>query len=113
ERPVLGTGPDTFQLVFGRHRGVAQMLSEWDTTPTRAHNEPIHILATQGIVGIVAIALLLAGLVQAGLRAWRQGPAEDRGLIAALAAGLAGFGVHSLFSFTVLGYGTLFVTLAA
>jgi O-antigen ligase/tetratricopeptide (TPR) repeat protein len=113
DHPVVGSGLDTYQLAFGRYRTPDYMQVEWDTTPTRAHNEAVHILATQGILGAAAVLVMTAGLVLAGRRAWRTGDPEDRALLAALYAGVIGFGAHGLFSFTVLGYGTLFVTFAA
>src|SRR5207244_3408898 len=50
DHPVLGCGPDTFQLAFGPKRSLAYWQVEWNLTPARAHNEAIHVLATQGLV---------------------------------------------------------------
>jgi O-antigen ligase/Flp pilus assembly protein TadD len=113
DRPLVGLGPDTFQLAFGLKRPEAFWLSEWGATPARAHNELIHILATQGLFGAVALAIILAGLVLACVRAWRRTSSDDRLLVLALGAGVLGFVVTSAFSYTVVACGTIFVTMAA
>ena len=41
---MVGWGPDTFQIVFGRHRPPDYADVEWDVTPTRAHNVALHAL---------------------------------------------------------------------
>jgi tetratricopeptide (TPR) repeat protein len=113
DAPVFGCGLDTFQLAFGRHRTAAYWHSEWDALPTKAHNELIHILATQGLCGAAALGVLTAGLLVATIRAWRRTRGSRRAVVLALAAGVAGFYVQDAFSFTVAGCGTLFVTFAA
>lgn len=112
DRPWLGYGLDTFQLAYPHYRTAASWRSEWNVTPARAHNEAIHILATQGATGGAAAIFLTLGLAAAGLRAWRSGDAADPSLAAAAAAGIVAFYVQDLFSFTVAGCGSLFVVLA-
>jgi O-antigen ligase/tetratricopeptide (TPR) repeat protein len=112
DHPLTGSGVDTFQLAFPPKRSAAYWHQDWNQTPTRAHNEIVHILATQGALGGAAVLLGLAGLVAAAVRAWRQAPAASRGLVVAACAGVLAFGVQSLFNFTLAPVGTLFVTLA-
>ncbi len=112
DHPLFGTGPDTFQLAFGLKRTAAYWQIEWNATPTRAHNEFIHVLATQGLVGAVALLVALLGLAWAGWRAWRRAPAEARPLVLALLAGTAAFAVESAVGYTVVACGALFVTFA-
>ncbi|MBV9122343.1 MAG: O-antigen ligase family protein, partial [Planctomycetes bacterium] len=109
--PLFGCGLDTFQLAFGRVRTPAYWHTEWNGTPSRAHNEAIHLLATQGLLGAVAVLVLTAGLIRAAVRTWRRGSGADRMLGVALTAAIAGFYLQDLFSFTVAGCGTLFVSL--
>ncbi len=111
EHPVIGSGLDTFQLAFASQRTAAYWALEWNASPTRAHNEALNLLATQGVLGGVTGLVLVAGLLLAAWRAWRGG--EDRLLIVALGAGVVAFVVQDLFSFTVAGCGTLVVTQAA
>src|SRR5262249_48886952 len=113
DHPWLGCGPDTFALAFGQQRTAAYWQTEWGVTPTRAHNEIIHLLATQGLLGGSALLLLLVGGVSAGVRAWRRAPSEARPLVAAVALGVIGFFIQDLFSFTMAGGGTLLVVCAA
>lgn len=111
EHPVTGTGLDTFQVAFADKRTPAYWAIEWNASPTRAHNEALNLLATQGVLGGVAVLVFTAGVVLAVWRARRA--AADRLLVVALAAGVAAFYVQDLFSFTVAGCGTLVVTQAA
>jgi tetratricopeptide (TPR) repeat protein len=110
DHPVTGSGLDTFRLAFGSERRVEAWDENGDGTPTRAHNEVIHILATQGTLGGIALLALFAGLVWATVRAWRQ--TTDRPLVAAVAASLTAFIVTSMFGFSVIATGSLFVIFA-
>jgi O-antigen ligase/tetratricopeptide (TPR) repeat protein len=112
DQPWLGSGPDTFQLAFGLKRTAAYWEVEWDLTPARAHNEALHVLVTQGVVGAAALLLLVVGLGVAAVRAWRRAPSEARPLVLAVSAGVVGFLVAGVFGFTVAACGGLFATLA-
>jgi O-antigen ligase/Flp pilus assembly protein TadD len=111
DHPVTGTGLDTFQIAFADKRTPAYWAIEWNSSPTRAHNEALNLLATQGALGGLAVLVFTAGVLLALGRALRA--AGDRLLVVALAAGVAAFYVQDLFSFTVAGCGTLVVTQAA
>jgi O-antigen ligase/tetratricopeptide (TPR) repeat protein len=111
EHPLVGCGLDTFELAFVGKRPPAYWQLEWNSPTPKAHCEPLQVLATQGLVGGLALAALAFGLVRAGWRAMRLD--RDRYFVVALVAGIVGFCVQDLFSFTVAGTGTLFVTLAA
>jgi O-antigen ligase/tetratricopeptide (TPR) repeat protein len=113
EHPLTGAGLDTFRLAFGAKRPVDFWQQEGDASPTKAHNEFLHTLATQGLLGGVALLLLIAGCGLALRRSWRQAAPEERSLLAAIAASMAGFAVTCLFGFTVVGCSTLFLTCAA
>ena len=60
---AVGTGLDTFQIAFADKRTVAYWNLEWNGSPTRAHNEALNILATQGLLGGLAV-------LRAGRSAW-------------------------------------------
>lgn len=105
EHPVAGTGLDGFALVFGQHRPAEYWLTEWNTTPTRAHNEIVQVLATQGAIGGLALAGLLVALVLSVRRALQNG--ANPTLVWCLVAGLTAFGVQNLFNFTVTSTGLL------
>jgi O-antigen ligase/tetratricopeptide (TPR) repeat protein len=112
DHPWFGVGLDNFQLAFEQYRTVDYWMSEWNGTPTKAHNEALHILAMHGVPGGVAMLLIVGGLGVAFRRALRRGDL-DRGLLVAVFASAVGFVVQDLVSFTVAGCGTLFVTCAA
>jgi O-antigen ligase/tetratricopeptide (TPR) repeat protein len=113
DHPILGCGLDAYQLAFEQKRTVEYWIVEWNGTPTKAHNEALHILATQGALGAAALLLMTAGIAIAAARALRRAAHGERPLLVAIAAGTIGFFVQDFFSFTVAGCGTLFVTFAA
>lgn len=113
ERPLLGCGPDAFALAFASHRTPEYWAAEWGVTPTRGHNEVLHVLATQGLAGGAALLVLCFGVGRAILRAMRIAPNEARPVVIALGVGLLGYFVQGLFSFTMAGCGTLLVTCVA
>jgi O-antigen ligase len=113
DRPLLGCGLDSFQLAFAAKRSPAYWEVEWNATPAKSHNEFIHVLATQGGLGGLAVLVLTAGIVWAARRAWQRALPPERPLIVAVCAGVIGFCVQNLVNFTVVATGTLFVTFAA
>jgi tetratricopeptide (TPR) repeat protein len=112
DRPFTGWGPDTFPQVFGRYGGVAHWSKFWGESPGRAHNELLHLLATQGVCGGAAALTVLLALAWTICRAWRAHP-QQRGLCAALAASLAGYFVTEMFGFVIIACGSLVVVLTA
>jgi O-antigen ligase len=113
EHPLCGCGLDTFQLAFPHHRTVAYWGIEWNGTPAKAHNEVLHVLATQGLLGGLALLVLAVGVMRTGLRAYRQAPSDQKPCVLAMLAGVAGFFVQDMVGFSVVGCGTLVVTLLA
>jgi len=67
-RPLLGYGPDNFGLVFPRFQTTYLGRQQWD----KAHAESLQVAATQGLVGFVAYALVLAAFVRAFWRGRRR-----------------------------------------
>jgi O-antigen ligase/tetratricopeptide (TPR) repeat protein len=112
DRPYLGWGPNTLHLVFGRHRPAGYALVEWNTTPARAHNILLHVLATQGIVGGAALLVLLVGLARAALGAWRRAATADRAFVAAVIASALAFVLAGVFGFSVIACCSLFAVSA-
>lgn len=89
-RPLTGWGEDTTGLAFGGFlsRDYASLV-----TFDRVHSGPLDIAATQGILGLVALAWVLVVLFRA---AWRH---RHDGEVGPLAAGLAGYSVWVVFNF--------------
>ncbi|MDD5628758.1 MAG: O-antigen ligase family protein [Elusimicrobia bacterium] len=99
EHPWLGSGPDTFELGFRRHKSMDYYKGAGATEfQQNAHNDILQVLVTTGLVGLAAYLWLLAAL---GLAAWRvmRGEAEPRrGEAAALACGLLALFVNMKFN---------------
>jgi Tfp pilus assembly protein PilF len=112
ERPLTGVGLDAFPLAFGQHRPAAFWQREWNVTPTKAHNEAVHILATQGFTGAAAALVFVAGLAVAFRRAWRRAAGDDRLLVLAAGGGTVALLVTSQFGFIVAACGSLLMTFA-
>ncbi len=134
DHPLFGVGLDCFHLAYMQYRTTDQWVAEWGSTPAKAHNEALHILATQGGVGFVAFLIMTTGLLSTFVRATRRYvpvsmelPTDkaaglvnswcsflpDRHLPIALFAGTLGFYMQNLTNFTVVACGTLFMTFAA
>ena len=87
-RPLTGWGEDTTGLVYG------QFLSgNWAPQVDRAHSGPLDIAATQGLVGLAALAWVLVTLLR-GVWRWRFS-----GSVAPLGAACVGYSVWVLFNF--------------
>jgi O-antigen ligase/tetratricopeptide (TPR) repeat protein len=112
DHPWLGSGLDTLQLVFGSRQTADYWRVEWGKTPSRAHNELLHTLATQGLCGALALLVWATGLAIAAVRAWRRATPEDRPVRAAVAGALVAFVVQVQFGFAEPGCGTLAACLA-
>ncbi len=91
--PLLGTGPDTFQLSFLRFESLNLAQNAPDRSAESPHNVFLDYLTTAGLPAM----LMFAGLM--GMALWNYGAAPDArfaadapldaGLLAALVAGLA------------------------
>jgi O-antigen ligase/tetratricopeptide (TPR) repeat protein len=110
QRPLLGWGSETLQSVFGICRSAESARYEPGMTPTRAHNELLHVLVSQGVFGLVGVLVFGVGLVRDSVRAFRSG--VDQTLVLALIASALAFVVQGLFSFTTVANGVLFATVA-
>jgi O-antigen ligase len=80
-RPITGWGEDTTGLVFGRF-----LSADWSPGVTfdRAHSGPLDVAATQGLLGLAALGVVLL----VGLRGiWRHRFADGVGPLAAACVG--------------------------
>lgn len=94
ERPVLGWGAENFVVVWGRYARPGLGLGEHFD---HAHNKLVEELATKGLLGFVAYALLWAALARAIYRAVRRGDDGESTLAATVGAALAALFVQNLF----------------
>jgi O-antigen ligase len=89
-RPLTGWGEDATGLTFGRF-----LSGDWSPGVTfdRIHSGPLDVTATQGVLGLVALAIVLVVLLRG---AWR---ARSGGETGALAAACIGYSVWVLPNF--------------
>jgi O-antigen ligase len=87
-RPLTGWGEDATGLVYGRF-----LSGDWAPEVDRAHSGPLDIAATQGVIGLAALAWVLSTLFR-GFWRWRF-----VGSIGPLAAASVAYSVWVLFNF--------------
>lgn len=105
---LLGKGLDTFQISFPPYREAIYWALEWNGTPEKAHNFVMQTAATMGLLGLIAFVWMHAAWIAGSLRDWRRQRDEKRRMLLLGAFGAwLGFFVQNLFSFTVVGYGSL------
>jgi len=111
DRPILGWGPDNFQLVFSQHYNPAMCRQEpWFD---RAHNVFVDWLVTTGVVGFAAyLALFVTGAYLLIRLTLANRLAPNNGLII-LVGLLTAYGVNNLFVFDNLVSYLLFVATLA
>ncbi|MBI1797972.1 MAG: O-antigen ligase family protein [Candidatus Eisenbacteria bacterium] len=108
-RPVFGQGPDTFFLVFPRYQTAEYWRQEWGLLPLHAHSIYLHTLATRGVAGLAAGALLVAATIAS---AWRARRAGERTLAAVAIGALAALGVGGAFGAAGIAGAALAMVLA-
>lgn len=95
EFPWLGTGLGTFREAFPMVQPPGLAGAWW-----HAHSDPLELLVTAGLVGVVLVAAGLAGLVARLRRVLLAGArSEDRAAALAALGALAAVGVHELVDF--------------
>jgi O-antigen ligase len=89
-RPLTGWGEDATGLAFGRF-----LTGDWSPGVTfdRVHSGPLDLAATQGLLGLASLGLVLVILLRG---AWRS---RFTGDVGALAAACIGYTVWVLFNF--------------
>ncbi|MDY7075614.1 MAG: O-antigen ligase family protein [Chloroflexota bacterium] len=108
-RPVVGYGPDTAVIVYTAAyppelAHIEDPSAIWD----RAHNGTLDLLAMQGWLGLIALAVLGVACTRRGQALWRAtaGPVE-RAWVAAPLAALAAHVVETQFAFSVTATGMM------
>jgi tetratricopeptide (TPR) repeat protein len=109
---VLGVGVDAFGIAYPRYRDPRYWEIEFGSTPNKAHNEPIQILAAQGIVGGIAALAVIVLVALAAFRAIARKESAVRGGAIAASASLVAFAAQDLMSFTVAALGCLAAAMA-
>lgn len=79
ERPLLGSGPDTFKYVFGKHKPRGWVTHISDPLLDKAHNDVLQVTVTHGVLGLVAYLWILTLFICLGLRKLRSGTGMQKG----------------------------------
>lgn len=112
--PWVGAGLDTYQIMFNRWRTDAYWQVEALGSPHKAHNEVIQIMATQGLLGITAIVVILWGALKDFKHSWRRAlDGRERLLFLAIGTSIIGYCVQVFSSFNVVANGSFFVACIA
>ena len=117
KRLLLGLGPDTLAAVFIKYYQPDWAVYEViDTYPDRAHNWPLDVILSYGLLGLAAMLWFYGYLIYRTAKFLFKAGAksnEEIWLVAALSASLAAYSVNNLFSFSLFtGYVYLFFILA-
>jgi tetratricopeptide (TPR) repeat protein len=107
QRPLLGHGPDTFATLSLGVQTRRLWAFLWHAAPEKAHDEPLQMAATVGILGLGALLWLAAILARLGLAA-RHTPEA-----AAAVGGLLALAFAALFGFLTCGPQAVALPLAA
>ncbi len=96
-RPLTGWGEEATGLVFGRFQS-----QNWEPGDAfdRIHNQPLDLLATQGLAGLAACAWLWAVIAWAAIAALRRSRGGTSGFsMGSLLGALSAYSVWSLLNF--------------
>jgi len=96
DHPLLGLGPDNFRRGYNRYLGLPH-----PDERLHANNFYLETLASLGIAGVAALALVIVGFGRAARSALqRHGTSSPAGLLATgVAAGIAAYLVHGFFDY--------------
>lgn len=109
EHPVLGQGLGTFQDSFHRIQSV-NAVNHWgpERDLRQVHNELLHYLATQGIVGLGSYLLLLGLMIKYSLRNFKSAATAPDMATITLSASAIGYLVFVQFAYPLVHYSYLF-----
>jgi len=108
DRPLTGSGLDTFQITFPKYRLAEYWRLEWNGTPEKAHNFFLQIGATTGLLGLGAWLWMIILYFIILARQMRTLSPPRRHLAFGIGVAQLGFLVQNQFNFTVVAYGSLF-----
>ena len=112
ERPLFGWGPESFVILFDKFFKPEYVIAIGENTFfDRAHNQPLHLLATTGLVGLVSYLFVFFAF---GWAAWQKRAIFGHPFaVFAIWAFLVGSFTQNLFAFDTISTSVLFFLLAA
>jgi putative inorganic carbon (HCO3(-)) transporter len=110
ERPLLGSGPDSFKLVFPSFRPETWFAAVREiASPDKAHNESLQTAVGSGLLGLVAYLWLIIGYFVLTVRALLRSSNRRRKIVlAAFFAGTLAYFFQMQMSFSVISVSPLF-----
>ena len=102
QHPWIGVGTDAYSTAFAPLRNEWYWQQQPGGAPTRAHNESVNILATQGLIGFSIVTFL-------ALTIWIFCLLSDSMALQPASAAIASFFVFNLSGFVVVSTGVLFM----
>lgn len=81
EKPVLGFGPDTYSIIWRKYmtKDLAALMGNSLANPGYAHSEIVQVLATNGVVGLLAYLFLLFSIFRYAFRSLNAIPSPLMG----------------------------------
>ncbi|KKK33046.1 hypothetical protein WQ57_24155 [Mesobacillus campisalis] len=102
----LGSGPDTFALVFPEDEEKKQMFG--DVIVDKAHNEYLQMGVTIGFPGLLTYLFLIVFVLRKSLQAIRDADEKDKLVIIGLLSTIAGYLVQAFFNISVAPVAPIF-----
>lgn len=100
DHPLKGVGLDSFGLVFPRYQELQHArLGGRLMIATNAHNEPLQVATTTGLLGFIPYIWLWVGVAILVLKSSEN--LENNLLVASLAGSILALQIHSFFNFSV------------
>jgi tetratricopeptide (TPR) repeat protein len=114
DRPLIGQGPDLFEMVFTRFQTPAYWRFEWSGHPFHAHSIYLHTLATRGVLGLAAASFWAVALGAVLVGVWRRrASVAPPGLVPAALGVIATCAVAGAFGALGIAGALLIVVLSA
>ncbi|MDI6689778.1 MAG: tetratricopeptide repeat protein [Actinomycetota bacterium] len=109
DRPFLGSGADTYKLVFPKYKPKGWVIAFRQPLLDKAHNDFLQVAATMGLLGLAAYLWFLGTFFLKGIRTISQTEHNyERALLIGVIAGALGYVVQLQFNFSHLSVAPLF-----
>ncbi|MEW6188643.1 MAG: O-antigen ligase family protein, partial [Actinomycetota bacterium] len=109
DRPLLGSGADTYKLVFPKYKPKGWVIAFRQPLLDKAHNDFLQVAATMGLLGLAAYLWFLGTFFLKGIRTISQTERDyERVLLIGIIAGALGYIVQLQFNFSHLSVAPLF-----
>lgn len=109
ERPVLGSGPNTFRDVFTLHEPLSYVRMLPTFREDKVHNEFLEVAQSTGFLGLAAYLWMLGAAVWYFVSwIWRNRKGHNAVVVAAVVAGIIGYLGYTFLLFHTIAAYTLF-----